>query len=372
MSDFSVCDYVCTGTTPVEMFGMNFGGWQNLVALALFASALILILFYMVATILRNDKAIAWIKLEAFEFFGTVVIAVFIMALVGFLCAFNAGWIFSSAELTQLSSEVDLDEPLSENTHIYALSQAYLKGVGEKIVNFMTLDMFGASFADAFTATKFIAKPIGQGFEGSPLSGIGSPIKLILNNAMVAMLIAYSINEAQFMILKYSLLAFPRWFLPLGILFRAFLPTRRFGGSLIALSISMLIIYPILFSISLLVTSSGLISLGNTLSSTFDFTVNDLYKQTTYGFAQDFTVSSLEDIPLGAVKLFEIFGNMFASFIGGTFGLLYFSTLFIVGWVAFVGFLLPGINSIILIHTMNSLGRTLGEHIDITSLTRVI
>lgn len=353
------------------MFGINFGGWQTLVATALFASALILILFYMVATMLRNDKAIAWIKLEAFEFFGTVVIVVFIMAIVGFLCAFNAGWLFSSEELNQLSSEVNLDEPLSEDTHVYTLSQAYLKGVGEKIVNFMTLDMFGASFADAFTATKFIAKPMGQGFEGSPLSGIGSPIKLIMNNAMVAMLIAYSINEAQFMILKYSLLAFPRWFLPLGVLFRAFLPTRRFGGSLIALSIAMLIIYPILFSISLLVTSTGLISLSDTLSSTFNFSVSDLYSQTTYGFAQNFTVSSL-DLPLGAAKLFEIFGNMFASFVGGTFGLIYFSMLLIVGWVAFVGFLLPGINSIILIHSMNSLGRTLGEHIDITSLTRVI
>jgi len=372
LSDFSVCNYVCSGTNSIKILGIELGGWQNAIVLALFASALILILFYLFATMFRNDKAIAWIKLEAFEFFGTVVIVIFIVLFMGALCSFNAGWIFTQDELSELSSKVSLDPPLSESTNVYVLSQAYLEGVGNKILKFMALDMFGASFADSLTATKFIAKPMGQGFEGSPLSGIGSPIKLILNNAMIAMLIAYSINEAQFMILKYSLLAFPGWFLPLGVIFRTFIPTRRFGGSLIALSISMLVVYPLLFSLSLLITESGLISFVDTFVANAGFSTENLFKQTTYGFAQDFTISSLDNLAGGAMNLFEVLGNMFASFIGGVFGLIYFSMLLIVGWVAFVGFLLPGINSIILIHTMNSLGKTLGEHIDITSLTRVI
>ncbi len=376
-TDFPIVNAVCNQTPEI------FANWQFLAGAAIFASIAILVFFYLFATFFRNDKTIAWIKIELFETISTAVIIIFVVILVnGALCSFNASFLFSDFQLEKLtesqSSVFETGFVFEKDSNIYEIALTYFSNIESQIIRWMSLTMGGIGLADMGT-TQFKAHPMGQGFVTAPLAGFFVPIKSILNNGLVALTISYVINSASINILKYSLVAFPFYFFPAGLFFRAFEPTRRFGGTLIALAITFLVIYPVIISVSFYVTSIGMMGSSSGVLSLLatEFENMNPLSDSWAVFVASFGGGSTDNL-IGLVfgGVTDFVSGVFSSFLlmfGSFFGYLYF--IFggwIIWWVALVGFLLPAINTIILVYSMRSLGKTLGEPIDITSLTRLI
>ncbi|MDD5022819.1 MAG: hypothetical protein PHU63_01495 [Candidatus ainarchaeum sp.] len=345
--------------------------WQSLIAAALFASVMVLVFFYLFAILFRNDKVIAWVKMEIYELISTALIVLALVIIIQGLCSFNVGWILSNFQAEQISSQ------FSSSTNIYTVSSTYFHSVGDRLEKWMCLGMIGGVVADLGSAN-FNVHPMGQGFATSPMSGFFAPLKLLVNNAMIAMTITFVINEAMLAIMKYSLIAFPKYFLPLGIFFRAFEPTRRFGGTIIALSISMLVIYPIIITLSFYVSEVGvggwfsfsqlfLLNMSGVITSASDiFSAIGKFFISLVTLGVSGVLGSPIDLIVALAKtVLTVFGEFFGFIFFGIGGI-------VMWWAALVGFILPAFNTIILVYSMRSLGKTLGEPIDITSLTRVI
>ena len=365
-SEFKVVEHICD-PTALE--------WKFLIGAAIFASLLLILFFYLFAVLFRNDKTIAWVKMEMYELFSTVFIIIVLVSLIQGMCSFQAGWMFSEFQISKMGIN-----GLTTSSNIYRMSATYFTSVSSRLVKWMCFDMAGSVVADWGTSTQFMVRPMGQGFHTTPLAGLFAPLKLILNNAMIAMVITYVVNDAMFFILKYVLIAFPKYFLPFGIVFRSFEPTRRFGGTLIALSIAFLVLFPILISVSFYVSEVGMFGFSS-LEEVWDAKFKgiwDGFGDSFKGFltaiinaASDGSISGLILGPLS--KLLEVIFTFVLFTFGQFFGLVYFFFGgLVVWWVALVGFVLPAFNTIILVYSMRSLGKTLGEPIDITSLTRVI
>ena len=95
-TDFPIVDAVCNAQA------LN---WDILVGAALFASVAILVFFYLFATFFRNDKTIAWVKIELFETISTALIIIMVFALMsGVMCNFKASWIFSDFQLQEFTT----------------------------------------------------------------------------------------------------------------------------------------------------------------------------------------------------------------------------------------------------------------------------
>ncbi|MFA5049677.1 MAG: hypothetical protein WC501_01585 [Candidatus Micrarchaeia archaeon] len=369
-TDFPIVDAVCTAQS------LN---WDILVGAALFASIAILVFFYLFASFFRNDKTIAWVKIELFETISTALIIIMVFALTsGVMCNFKASWIFSDFQLQEFTSSqssfTQSGFEFNKDSNMYAIALTYFSNIESQIIRWMSISMIGVGFSDMGT-TQFKAHPMGQGFMTAPLAGFFVPLKSILNNGLIALTITFIINSASVQVLKYSLIAFPGYFLPAGIFFRAFEPTRRFGGTLIALSITFLIIYPIIIAISFYVTSIGMLGSSMGIFELFatQFSNTNPYNESTAVFSAAFMNEGIDGFFGNLVNGLSALLSAILVSVGSVFGFLYFVFGgWIIWWIMLVGFLLPAINTLIIVYSMRSLGKALGEPIDITSLTRLI
>jgi len=355
-------------------FGQNgFPEVMSLVGAALLASTLILVFFYLFAVLFRNEKSIAWVKMELYELVSTVIIIMMVIALIGFLSSNSLGTklFFTKNQIKSMSDE--------QGINMYDLSANYFENVKYKLTTWMCFDLFAGAITDQ-GSTQFNVHPHGQGFSAQPLAGFFAPIKLVLNNALIAMTISYVVNMAMYTIMKYSIIAFSTYILPLGILFRAIEPTRKFGGTLIALSIAFLIIYPMLISISYYMTNNLQIGAGtiqqlSDTDSTTNSKLNESFKGGIKGVMGKIwnIISTPTELVKGPIILIEAIMLGFSELFGSVLMWVLFKLMGgILTWAALVGFIIPAFNTVILIYSTKSLSKSLGANVDITSLTRVI
>lgn len=378
-------------------------GWFVLSLLALGVSALLISLMYMFSIIFSNPNLNMFAKFELFELGATAVIVLAVLAIMSMACAIDVGKIFPNN---------DYKDILSGN--IYQVSTKYLEAIDNRLIGWMTANQLVSILADQLASSTIYAKPLGVGLVTSPGAGIGAPIKSITNQSISALAVAFIINHAQLAVLEFSFVGLLNYYLPIGLFLRAFTPTRRFGGAIIALVLGFLVVYPIMLVITAEIIyppveafNKSLISqIGTSSSSPGDVSFagaskqifGDSYSQEDY---QDFIKNSMGgnnfasppasgtgtgSTPPGSnpnavitpvaneLGIWEIVSNIFTLRAPGK-ALIY---LFIsapastIAMAFMACFLIPALNILIFVQAIKSLSRSLGEEIDVTVLTRLI
>lgn len=350
-------------------------GWQATLGIALIASVMILVFIYILGVLLRNQNTISFVKLELYEVVFSVILAGMIVSAVSIMGSLKVSTIFlPSFPASQLHAP---------GAGLYEATQQYYIDVSNKIVGWMAADyLFGIWIDNLASATPY-SRPLGVGLVAAPLAGFASPLKQIIYNVNSALAIGFILNTAQRLVFEFAVFGFLNFYLPLGILLRSFTPTRRIGGMLIALGLGFLFILPfvtILDAQIVLGPNSPMIGLdeaifgvqgsggeriGGIMRLRFQSHISDS------GTAQQVTgfTDYLWNFTIGALLKA---GSFFQNAIGELFAYAFLLPLSIVGMAFAVGYLLPALNVLILVQSVKYMSQSLGEEIDITTLTRMI
>ena len=240
-------------------------------------------------------------------------------------------------------------------------------------------------------STTIFSKPLGLGLVSSPGAGLGAPIKNVLYQATNFLAIVFITNYAQKVVFEFALVGFLKYYLPIGIMMRCFTPTRRIGGTLIAIGIGFLFIYP-----ALTVITSEI--LRETTENFATDTIGNMgaHAKPVFNIISDKAKMNLKDFPKEIVGDYSgnmpdptnpapgsapspvqeySTGNLIVNLIkGGTGGAMYMILILpmmIIGIVIILG-LASAFNILLIIHAIKGISKTMGEEIDISSLTRLI
>ena len=218
-----------------EYFGILGNGWFSLSLVALLTSLLILALVYMAAAILRNQQLISWTKFELYQVLATAVVVLFtIYAIVGGLCHFDLT--FLGEDPSAPYGNRYIDPATGGKMSMYDIVQRYfdemIKG-GNLLFMYM---MYVVKQINFLAKVMWLSSPLGVGSSESPLESLGQ-----MNNLLFIMvsgyIVSYLLLYLQLRMVEYLTIAVLYFLFPFGIFFRAFEPTRTFGGTLIGLSI---------------------------------------------------------------------------------------------------------------------------------------
>lgn len=335
--------------------------------MALMASVVLLSAMYAWGTLFRNSPLIAYVKQELLEALITAFLIGIIFSMLGSLTYLNLSG-FVPLEL--LPAEVGPD------TNVYEAAQMYYERVETDMSAWLNLNYIMNIYVDQSASVTPYARPLGVGLVASPLTGLASPLKQLLYNMTTALSLAFIINHAQKVVYIFSLQAFLNFYLPLGIFLRSFTPTRRLGGTLIAVAMVFIFIFPALSTMtySIFYNRSGgpLVSFGSMLSDYFSDSVNG-------GFMNSMENYYSTNFNSGGGGIMDILGGVLGglgdlvqAFVGKMFLTLFLLPMSMISFAFVVGFIIPAINVIIFTAAAKVLSKTLGEEVDVSSLTRMI
>ena len=365
----TVCRHVLTNSgaltgTP-QSFGILGTGWLPLTGLALASSLLILVLVNIFASFLRNTQLAAWCKFELFQIFGTAVIALLaITAIVGGMCSFDMSFLDSSADSHYKNCAPN---PLMEGSpttcNMYEIVDKYLgelENVGEMLFYYL---MWVVKMINFLSKITWESRPMGFGSSDTPLDSL-SQINSLFFYMIGGFVTSFLLLQLQMRILDYMSIAVLYYLFPFGIFFRAFEPTRGFGGTLIGLSLSFFLFYPIIIVFNDYMMHRSISDTSNSASvmSELGFAVDDANTKAKEGktgtdanavLAQDPSLLDRDAIAN------DITGNIM-------FLLKPLALYFIAAVV------LPVINFIVLVEITRGITATFGEEVDVSNLTRLI
>ncbi|MFP3949567.1 MAG: hypothetical protein ACLFUZ_00525 [Candidatus Micrarchaeia archaeon] len=326
--------------------------WQALAVVAMAASAALLGLLYAINRFFGNEAGEAAVKIELFELFTTVFIVVVVFALLNSVCGYDA------------SSLVIAPSGFEQGINIFDGAAQVLDEFSTKLVIIASLLHTIYIPLDFTTSTTLSQHPLGMGTAFQPTGGFGAIMKPPLVQSFQMVAVAFIIIRAQLLVLDFVTFAFLKYYLPIGIILRSFTPTRRIGGTIIGLTLGMVIVYPLLIilngfmldGLDILDTSNLPQYFGALLSAAFEPLRNSTDALSLYE-------------PLSILR----FGKLVVTgFFGGIVS-IYYGLLMRTAAVAFlVGLFFPAFNTLLLVTTIRYLTKTLGEEIDITNLTRLI
>lgn len=336
--------------------------------MALMASVALLAAMYLWGTLFRNSQLISYVKQELFE----AMISAFLIGIIfGMLGSLSYLSLSGFVPLELLPTDVGAD------TNVYEAAQMYYVKVDSDMSAWLNLNYIMNIYVDQTASVTPYARPLGVGLVASPLTGLASPLKQLLYNMTTALSLAFVINHAQLVVYIFSLQAFLNFYLPLGIFLRSFTPTRRLGGTLIAVSLVFLFIFPALSTLtySIFYNRSGgpLVSFSSMLSDYF----HDTTDQDKLGYHMQNYYSTNFNTGGGGVMdlvggVFGGIGDAIQAVIGKMFLTLFLIPMSMVSFAFVIGFIVPAINVIIFTAAAKVLSKTLGEEVDVSSLTRMI
>jgi hypothetical protein len=351
-----VCDGIGAGgaapAVPAK-FGILGAEWLALTGLALFSSLFILVLVNMLANMLRNQQLLAWSKFELFQVFGTATLVIFSIVWLYGMCNFDMSFLDSSRYPPGMKLDELVAKYFEQIEEVGGLLFLYMIYV-IKQVNFLAKAMWTSN-------------PLGIGSVDSPLESLAQ-INTLFFFMMGGYITSFLLLQLQLRMLEYMAVAGLYFLFPFGIFFRAFEPTRAFGGTLVGIAIAMFFFYPIVLifndyliyhQITNVKTNlSGAAADGNTKTDPAHPErkpqVEDLEKGTR---AMDPGTKSGMDT-----------GNALVQNVTG--GVMFLLKPIMVYMVAAV--VLPLINFIVLVEITRGITHFLGEEIDVSNLTRLI
>jgi hypothetical protein len=184
-----------------------------------------------------------------------------------------------------------------------------------------------------------------------------------------ALAIAFVMNYAQLYVYLFVLQGALRYYIPLGIILRSFTPTRRIGGALIGLAVSFLFVFPVLYSLNFMMffdKAGPMETLSSFTANRFDASngvkgaIGSFFSKKANMGALDMVVSVIGDI-----------GTMFSSIIGEVFTLAMVLPISVVGLVAAIS-LASVFDILLMVQITTALSKSMGEEVDISTLTRMV
>jgi hypothetical protein len=343
-------------------------GWAELSGMALVASSILLAFIYVWGTLFRNPQLISYVKSELYEIFVTGILIILIFGAIGAM---------SELKVSDFIPDNLLPKDVDTTTNVYEAAAKFYQHVDDDMSGWLGMNYVVNMYVDQVASVTPYARPLGVGMVASPMAGFASPIKQLLYNMTVALSLAFIMNHAQLVVYIFALDAFLKFYLPMGIFFRSFTPTRRLGGTLIGVAIAFLFIFPALSTItySMLYNKAGgpLVTFNDMLGSYLgDATQGDNFQSHFKGFFGN----NFSDVGTGAVDLmgglFTGIGTLFQKLVGNT--MLFFLVIPVsaISWAFAVGFVIPTFNVIIFTEAAKGLSKSFGEEVDISSLTRMI
>ena len=328
-----------------KVFGILGGSWIELTGLALLCSFFILVLVNMVANFLRNQQLLAWSKFELFQMLGTVVLVIFSIAWVTGMCSFDISFL-NQQRYHGMTMDKAINNYFNEMEGVGELLFAYLLFVIKQI-NFIAKAMWASN-------------PLGVGSTDSPLESLAQ-INSLFFFMMSGYVTSFLLLQLQMRMLDYMAIASIFYLYPFGIFFRAFEPTRAFGGTLIGIAIAMFLFYPII-----LVFNDYLISRDvEFISGELNYGLHQANDKSDPGNYQLPANGDLDTVQ----KLNET--GMRTGLVENTAGgVMFLLKPIMVYFIAAV--VLPIINFIVLVEITRGLTHFLGEEVDVSNLTRLI
>lgn len=325
--------------------------WQVLAIAAMAASVGILVILYLVSVFFGNEQGRAIVKLELFELFTTAFIIVIVISLLDAACIVPVGAILAPDDVAELNLFEAAAYILDDFSGSLVIVSTILHGV------YIHLDFL--------TTTTLTQRPLGMGTEFQPTAGIGAVMKPAFINSLQMISVAFIIVRAQLAILDFVTFAMLKFYLPIGIILRSFTPTRKIGGTLIGLTLGLVLVYPYLIVLN-----------GLTI-----YDMDPFYIDTYLGHLGGMLSAAWEpftEFQGGALSLAGTLDilTMVKLFISGLFGSLlgiYLSLTLRTAAVAFmIGIFFPALNMLILVTVIRYLTKSFGEEIDVSNLSRMI
>ncbi|MEW6034972.1 MAG: hypothetical protein AB1529_00025 [Candidatus Micrarchaeota archaeon] len=346
---------------------------------ALMVSIVLLAFIYLWGTLFRNAQLIAYVKSEMYELVVTAVLIPMIYGAVAAMGTLTIGS-FVPAEMTP-------EDPggvgTTSSTLIYDAAAHYFMRVERDMSGWLEMNYIMNMYVDQVASVTPYARPLGVGLVASPMAGLASPLKQLLYNMSVALSLAFVINHAQLVVYVFSVHAFLKYYLPVGIFLRAFTPTRRLGGTLIGVSLAFLFVFPAVSVITYtmfynkgggpLVTFRGMLSQYMSDGCDPESAPDSMCFS---GHFSRFYDRNFSGIGGGVIDLISGvvggIGSLLQSVVGNLFLLLMIFPISVISWAFAIGFIVPAFNVIIFTQAAKSLSKSFGEEVDISSLTRMI
>lgn len=334
---------------------------------ALMVSAVVLAAIYVYAAFFRSTQLTGYVKQELYELFISALIVMFIAGAVASMITIKVGGVLPSDLIPE-------DDHVDSRTTIYQAAGRYYDRVGEDMAKWLNMNYWISMYIDQIASVTPYARPLGVGLVASPMAGLASPIKQLLYQMSTALAVAFIINAAQKFVYLFSLHGFLHYYLPAGIFFRTFTPTRRLGGALIGVALTFLFVLPALtmVSFSMFYHENGpLITFGAMADQYFGDATGSFWQRFETFYDTNFTAISTSVTSLFS-GVFGGIGQVFEELIGDVFLSLMLFPISVISYAFAIGFVIPAFNILILISTAKSLSRSFGEEIDIGSLTRLV
>jgi len=237
---------VCTGTDFADFLN---GTVIPLAAYASIATSLIIALSFMAGRALANAKLTLWAKTEAFQLVISFTSIFFIFATLNLFCVIDmaeVAGIFGTTP-TSSASVFQAAEDYLNDAALY--SHNALTAVRYHLEGYTILSYLNAFKCDFATGSVGWGCFFGwSGENQQPFGGYGAQmaaLNMFFNSAIIAHFSALN----YLFILLFVYRGFVFIFLPLGIFMRAMPYMRSFGGLLISVALSFLIVYPFMLSI---------------------------------------------------------------------------------------------------------------------------
>ena len=349
-----------SATVFPHAFGILGLSWLELTALALISSLLMLVLINILASFLRNQQLAAWSKFELFQIFGTATIVMLtVVAIVFGMCQFDMSILDNSAT----SHYLDHTDPAHpKGFNMYQIIDNYFRDIeklGYLLFGYLVWVVKMINFLGSINWT---SHPLGIGAADSPLSSL-SQINSLFFYMVGGFITSFVLMQLQMRMLDYLSYACLYYLFPFGIFFRAFEPTRAFGGTLVGLSIALFLFYPIIMVFNdYLVTRTNLTGAVTAQLEGATADAENIAKDPSKMYnAQDAT-NNMAALAAPGVQ------DGLVSGISGTI-LFLFRPLMIYMFAAVV---LPVINFIVLVEITRGITKLFGEEVDVSNLTRLI
>jgi len=228
-------------------------------SLSLFAAMITMLLMgivYALGSLLQNPRLTVWVKTEIFHVFVSIALVFITLFLVGLVGAGSPGdFSIEAGTITELASDsMQYKHPsIGDDDTIYEASTAYMTNVAffvHKSVRGVRATM-GAF--DEYT--KFSKQPCLPGWlfclmghNGASMRPLSGAAALYQSGNMLLYMTsaAYLTVLAQLMLLDFVKAGVLAIYLPIAIILRSLPFMRQFGGGLLAIVISLSIVYPAL------------------------------------------------------------------------------------------------------------------------------
>jgi len=364
MSAADIVSNAGVGTLACTKSGGIFGllcGWQMAAGSALVASAVLLAFIYMLSVLLRNDNLKNFVRFEMNEMFVTAALVVVVLMAVSMV---------SGLSFVSLFKPQYVPRGVAASANIYNITETYFVRVESDMSAWLEMNYILSVYMDSLASATPYPRPMGVGLVASPFAGLASPFKQLLYNMSTALAVAYIINYAQLYVYLFALAGSLHYYIPLGVFLRCFTPTRRIGGSLIGVGISFLFIFPLLYSLNFAMfysqdagpmeTFSSFVS-SSMNSGAFTGKVGQFYQTKYTEGVIDFVGETLGGL-----------GRLFTTVIGDFFTLIMVLPLSTIGRAFAIGFIMPVFNILLMVQATRYISKTIGEEVDISTLTRMV